>query len=32
MRIYHPSMCLAYLKEPLLDGFCAPILEEPWGV
>lgn len=28
---YHYSMCLAYLKEPLLDGFCAPILEESMG-
>jgi methylamine--corrinoid protein Co-methyltransferase len=27
----HHSMCLAYLKEPLLDGFCAPILEESIG-
>jgi methylamine---corrinoid protein Co-methyltransferase len=27
----HYSMCLAYLKEPLLDGFCAPILEESIG-
>ena len=28
---HHLSMCLAYLKEPLLDGFCAPILEESMG-
>jgi hypothetical protein len=28
---YHQSMCLAYLKEPLLDGFCGPILEETCG-
>ena len=27
----HYSMCVAYLKEPLLDGFCAPILEESIG-
>jgi len=27
----HHSMCLAYLKEPLLDGFCAPILEHAAG-
>ncbi len=27
----HHSMCLAYLKEPLLDGFCAPILEDSIG-
>ncbi len=26
------SMCLAYLKEPLLDGFCAPILEDSIGL
>jgi methylamine--corrinoid protein Co-methyltransferase len=26
------SICLAYLKEPLLDGFCAPILEEFMGM
>ncbi len=25
------SMCLAYLQEPLLDGFCAPILEDSMG-
>ena len=25
------SYCLAYLKEPLLDGFCAPILEDVDG-
>jgi hypothetical protein len=25
------SYCLAFLKEPLLDGFCAPILEESMG-
>lgn len=25
------SMSLAYLKEPLLDGFCAPILEDSMG-
>lgn len=24
--------CIAYLKEPLLDGFCAPILEESMGM
>jgi hypothetical protein len=28
----HYSMCLAYLKEPLLDGFCAPILEDTMGL
>ena len=28
---YHQSMCLAYLKEPLLDGLCGPILEETAG-
>jgi hypothetical protein len=28
----HYSMCLAYLKEPLLDGFCAPILEDSIGL
>jgi hypothetical protein len=28
---YHQSMCLAYLKEPLLDGLCGPILEETCG-
>ncbi len=28
---YHQSMCMAYLKEPLLDGFCGPILEETFG-
>jgi hypothetical protein len=27
----HLSMCLAYLNEPLLDGICAPILEESMG-
>ena len=27
----HYSQCLAYLKEPLLDGFCAPILEDSMG-
>ena len=25
------SMCLAFLQEPLLDGFCAPILEDAMG-
>ncbi len=25
-------VCMAYLKEPLLDGFCAPILEEFMGM
>jgi methylamine--corrinoid protein Co-methyltransferase len=25
-------MCVAYLKEPLADGFCAPILEESMGL
>ncbi|MBW2177762.1 MAG: monomethylamine:corrinoid methyltransferase, partial [Deltaproteobacteria bacterium] len=25
---YHQSICMAYLKEPLLDGICGPILEE----
>ena len=25
-------MCVAYLKEPLADGFCAPILEESLGL
>jgi hypothetical protein len=24
-------MCLAFLQEPLLDGFCAPILEDSMG-
>lgn len=28
---YHSSMCMAYLKEPLLDGLCGPILEETFG-
>lgn len=28
----HYSMCLAYLKEPLLDGLCAPILEDSMGM
>jgi methylamine--corrinoid protein Co-methyltransferase len=28
---YHASMCMAYLKEPLLDGLCGPILEETFG-
>lgn len=28
----HHSMCVAYLKEPLLDGFCAPILEDSIGL
>ncbi|RKX78023.1 MAG: hypothetical protein DRP87_07460 [Spirochaetes bacterium] len=27
----HYSMTLAYLQEPLLDGLCAPILEESMG-
>ena len=27
----HHSMCAAYLKEPLLNGFCAPILEDSIG-
>ena len=27
----HYSMCVAFLKEPLLDGFCAPILEDSIG-
>jgi len=27
----HHSICLAYLKEPLLDGICAPILEQAAG-
>lgn len=27
----HHSMCLAYLKEPIMDGFCAPILETSMG-
>lgn len=27
----HYSQCLAFLKEPLLDGFCAPILEDSMG-
>jgi hypothetical protein len=27
----HHSICLAYLKEPLLDGICAPILEYTAG-
>jgi len=26
------TACIAYLKEPLLDGFCAPILEESMGM
>ncbi len=25
-------MCIAYLKEPLAEGFCAPILEESMGL
>lgn len=25
-------MCIAYLREPLADGFCAPILEESMGL
>ncbi|NNK96153.1 MAG: monomethylamine:corrinoid methyltransferase [Desulfobacterales bacterium] len=28
---YHQSMCMAYLKEPILDGLCGPILEETFG-
>ena len=28
---YHQSMCMAYLKEPVLDGLCGPILEETFG-
>ena len=28
----HYSMCVAFLKEPLLDGFCAPILEDTMGM
>ena len=28
---YHQSLCMAYLKEPLLDGLCGPILEETFG-
>ena len=28
---YHASLCLAYLKEPTLDGLCGPILEESFG-
>ncbi len=28
---YHQSICMAYLKEPLLDGICGPILEETFG-
>ncbi|MBW1636005.1 MAG: monomethylamine:corrinoid methyltransferase [Deltaproteobacteria bacterium] len=28
---YHQSMCMAYLKEPLLDGLCGPILETTFG-
>jgi methylamine--corrinoid protein Co-methyltransferase len=27
----HPSICAAYLKEPLLDGLCGPILETTFG-
>ena len=27
----HHSICVAYLKEPLVDGFCAPILEDSLG-
>ena len=26
------SMCLAYMQEPLMDGFCAPILEDAMGM
>jgi len=26
------SICLAYLKEPLLDGICAPVLEQYMGM
>ncbi|MGD8715404.1 MAG: monomethylamine:corrinoid methyltransferase [Desulfobacterales bacterium] len=28
---YHQSLCMAYLKEPLLDGLCGPILEQTFG-
>ena len=28
----HLSLCLAYMKEPLCDGHCAPILEETNGM
>jgi hypothetical protein len=28
---HHQSMCMAYLKEPLLDGLCGPLLEETFG-
>lgn len=28
---YHQSMCMAYLREPILDGLCGPILEETFG-
>lgn len=27
----HAYMCMAYLKEPLLDGLCGPLLEETFG-
>ena len=27
-KYLHQSMCMAYLKEPLLDGLCGPILED----
>ena len=27
----HQSVCMAYLKEPLLDGLCGPLLETTFG-
>ncbi len=30
-EVDHLSACLAYLKEPLLDGICSPLLEEFMG-
>lgn len=28
----HLAACIAFLKEPLMDGFCAPVLEEFMGM
>ncbi|MEG1823440.1 MAG: monomethylamine:corrinoid methyltransferase [Cloacibacillus sp.] len=28
----HKKACMAYLKEPLIDGLCAPLLEDFMGV
>ncbi|MDN5344157.1 MAG: methylamine---corrinoid protein Co-methyltransferase [Clostridia bacterium] len=30
-EVDHLAACIAYLKEPLLDGLCAPLLEEFMG-